>query len=148
MKKTYFAVIGLGHIGRRHTEMILRHKEAELVAICDIDNSVYRNDIFGAALFYTDIQEMLVVHPNIEIVNICTPNGLHAEHTLAVLAAGKHAVVEKPLTTNKLDAEKIITGFLRNAKPLFAAFTMDKKRDRTRNFGRYLYGTNELFLES
>ena len=41
MKKIKFAVIGLGHIGKRHAEMIKRNPDAELVAVCDILLKIY-----------------------------------------------------------------------------------------------------------
>ena len=36
MKKIKFAVVGQGHIGKRHAEMIRRNEDAELVAVCDV----------------------------------------------------------------------------------------------------------------
>lgn len=111
--------MGLGHIGRRHIEMILRHNSAVLVAICDINTEVSGIAGISNIPLYTSIETMLLAHPNIDIVNICTPNGLHAAHTLTVLAADKHVVVEKPLTTKKSDAEKIIYTALQKNKQVF-----------------------------
>ena len=118
-KTSRFAVIGLGHIGRRHVEMILRHNFAELVAVCDINETAYDAVLCENARFYTDADAMLLAETDIEIVNICTPNGLHAVHTLLALAANKHVVVEKPLTTKKSDAEQIIYTALNKARHVF-----------------------------
>ena len=57
-KKIKFAVLGSGHIGKRHAEMVSRHEEAELVALCDIkpkDNlGIDQYDI----PFFTSIQDL------------------------------------------------------------------------------------------
>jgi UDP-N-acetyl-2-amino-2-deoxyglucuronate dehydrogenase len=118
-KTSRFAVIGLGHIGRRHVEMILRHESAELVAVCDTNEATYDALLCENARFYTNVNAMLLAETDIEIVNICTPNGLHAAHTLLALAANKHVVVEKPLTTKKSDAEQIIYTALNKARHVF-----------------------------
>ncbi len=88
MSKIKFAVIGQGHIGKRHAEMIRRHPEAELVAVCDIQgkSAIGLTDV--KEQFYNSATELLGAHPEIEVVNICTPNGLHAEHSPQSLQAG------------------------------------------------------------
>lgn len=103
-----FAVIGCGHIGRRHAEMIIRNPEAQLVAVCDIlppDKVNYAQ--FGVP-YYNTLSKMLISHPEIEVVNIATPNGFHCEHAIEALGAHKHVVIEKPISLSKSDAEKII----------------------------------------
>ena len=119
MSKIKFAVIGQGHIGKRHAEMIRRNSQSELVAVCDI----LPKDKAGLdglkEKFYTSIDELLKNHPDVEVVNVCTPNGLHAEHALKALDAGKHVVVEKPMALTKSDCEKIIYAGLQNHKTVF-----------------------------
>ena len=46
--------------------------------------------------------------PAIEIVSVCTPPSTHGELTLAILAAGKHAVVEKPLVGSLAADEEVV----------------------------------------
>jgi len=119
MTKIKFAVIGQGHIGKRHAEMIRRNPEAELVAVCDVmpKAQLGLNDVQEP--FYTSLNEMLEKHPDIEVVNICTPNGLHAEHSLAALEANKHIVCEKPMALTKADCEAVIFKALRVNKNVF-----------------------------
>ena len=79
MSKIKFAVIGQGHIGKRHAEMIRRNQEAELVAVCDVVSKDKLGLDENTSNFYLSTEEMLNAHPEIEVVNICSPNGLHAE---------------------------------------------------------------------
>ena len=80
MTKIKFAVIGQGHIGKRHAEMVRRNPDCELVAVCDampkeklgLDNLQEK--------FYNSVDELIKNHPDVQVVNVCTPNGLHAEH--------------------------------------------------------------------
>lgn len=119
MSKIKFAVIGQGHIGKRHAEMVRRNNDTELVAVCDI----LPKDKLGLESlqekYYTSLDEMLNEHPEIEVVNVCTPNGLHAEHSLKALGAGKNVVVEKPMALSKSDCEKIIYEALHQHKTVF-----------------------------
>lgn len=118
-RKIKFAVIGQGHIGKRHAEMVRRNPHCELVAVCD----VLPKDKLGLTSlteqFYTSVTDMLKAHPDVEVVNVCTPNGLHAEHALAVLDHGMHVVVEKPMALSKADCEKIIYAALHHHKTVF-----------------------------
>ncbi len=117
--KIKFAVIGQGHIGKRHAEMVRRNANCELLAVCDIQSK----DKLGLSdlkeSFYTSVEEMLNKHPEIEVVNVCTPNGLHAEHALTALDKNKHVVVEKPMALSKADCEKIIYSALHHHRTVF-----------------------------
>ena len=119
-KKIKFAVIGCGHIGMRHAEMIRRNEESELVAICDV---LPKNDLkLGESSdtpFYLSPEEMLVAHPEIDVVNVCSPNGLHAKHSLIALENRKHIVCEKPMALTKADCEKIIYKALQVSRTVF-----------------------------
>lgn len=114
-----FAVIGCGHIGKRHAEMVHRHPEAELVALCDIkDKSVLGIDQFETP-FYASADEMLEQHPEIDVVSVCTPNGLHAHFGLKALSSQKNLVIEKPMSLSKADCEKMIFKALQMSKQVF-----------------------------
>lgn len=119
MSKIKFAVIGQGHIGKRHAEMVRRNTQCELVAVCDILPKEKAGLVDLKEKFYTDIDELLKNHPDIEVINVCTPNGLHAEHALKALDAGKHVVVEKPMALTKSDCEKVIYAALHHHKTVF-----------------------------
>lgn len=114
-----FAVVGCGHIGKRHAEMIQRHAETELVAVCDIRSQ----EETGAAAFkvpyFQDMSTMLAQVPDIEVVNVCTPNGLHAEQSIMALEHRKHVVCEKPLALSKASCEAIIYKALQMHRTVF-----------------------------
>ena len=106
--KIKFAVIGLGHIGKRHAEMIRRDERSELVAVCDI---LSKEELGLAGIeepFFNSIDTLLHSGLEIDVVNICTPNGFHADYAIKALECHKHVVIEKPIALNKADAEKIL----------------------------------------
>jgi predicted dehydrogenase len=108
MSKINFAVIGCGHIGKRHAEMIMRHPEAELVAIADTLPAEQVNVHSWGVPFYSSIEQLLEANHQIDVINIATPNGFHVEHALKALKADKHVVIEKPLALCRTEAEKVI----------------------------------------
>ncbi|MBA3827757.1 MAG: Gfo/Idh/MocA family oxidoreductase [Taibaiella sp.] len=119
-KKIKFAVVGCGHIGKRHAEMISRNEDAELVALADVKNAEDLNITNYDVPFYQSLDAMLAAHTDIEVVNIATPNGYHARQALQCLEAKKHVVVEKPVALNKADAERVIHKSLHVHKHVFA----------------------------
>jgi len=114
-----FAVIGQGHIGKRHAEMIRRNPDSELVAVCDVlpKDKVGLNEITEA--YFTSIDDLLAAGLDVDVVNICTPNGFHAEYAIKALKAKKHVVLEKPIALTKIDAEEILFKSLEMSKHVF-----------------------------
>ncbi|MBF9254964.1 Gfo/Idh/MocA family oxidoreductase [Pontibacter sp. 172403-2] len=118
--KVKFAVVGCGHIGKRHAQMITENEESELVALVDIKNKEQLGiDQFNVPLFKT-LEELLASGIEVDVVNIASPNGLHARQAMTSLEARKHIVVEKPMALTKLDAEKLIFKALHVHKHVFA----------------------------
>ena len=118
-KKVRFAVVGAGHIGKRHAEMIRRDEEAELVALVDIRTIDECNARDFNVPFFGSIEELLASGIDFDVVNICTPNGLHAAQSLKSLEAKKHVVVEKPMGLTKDQCEKVIFKSLQQSKHVF-----------------------------
>ncbi len=119
-EKVKFAVIGCGHIGKRHAEMISRNEESELVALIDVlEPSQLGIDKYQVPLF-KNIEDFFKENIQVDVINIASPNGYHAQHALSCLEAKKHIVVEKPMALNKNDAEKIIFKALHVHKHVFA----------------------------
>jgi UDP-N-acetyl-2-amino-2-deoxyglucuronate dehydrogenase len=117
-QKIKFAVVGCGHIGKRHAEMISRNKDTELVALCDILPEDQAGVEKFNAPYFTSFDDM-ISSSDIDVVSICTPNGLHAELALKVLEAKKHVVCEKPMALKKADCEAIIFKALQVHKQVF-----------------------------
>src|SRR5690606_15664680 len=107
MNKIKFAIIGFGHIGRRHAEHIRHNQETELVAVCDINPQVTEYLPSREITYYPDIGDLLAA-TTAEVVCICTPNYLHCEHTIAVLNSGRHAVVEKPMAMSSDECDRMM----------------------------------------
>lgn len=121
-RKIGFAVIGCGHIGKRHAEMVHRNSESGLLALVDVkDPSQLGIDNYKVP-FFNSIDSLLAdpVMEQIDVINIASPNGFHAEQALKALEARKHVVIEKPVALSKGDAEKVIFKALHVHKHVFA----------------------------
>jgi len=120
-KKINFAIIGAGHIGKRHGSMILNNNQSNLVAFCDIlSKEKVSTKLFNNIPFYSAINEMVENHPEIDVVCVCTPNGLHAPQATYLLSQKKHVVLEKPMGLNKYECENVLHNALQNHKHVFA----------------------------
>lgn len=107
MKLLNFAIVGCGRIGCRHAGHIKNN--GKLVAVCDIDFE--KAEKLGAeygASPYESIETMLSNESNIDLVAVCTPNGLHAEHSIKALKSGYHVLCEKPMATSVYDCGEMI----------------------------------------
>ncbi|MDA8212054.1 MAG: Gfo/Idh/MocA family oxidoreductase [Clostridia bacterium] len=108
MGRIGFGIIGCGRIAPKHAEAIIALEEAELVAVCDIDaNRVRDFETKYRAKGYDDYEQLLA-NPDVQVVNICTPSGLHAEIGIAAARAGKHVMVEKPMAMNLKEANALV----------------------------------------
>jgi len=98
--------------------MIARNDHSELVAWCDVaDRSTL--GLSEEVPFYNSLAAMLAAHPDMDVINVCSPNGFHAQHSLQALEAGMHVVCEKPMALTKADCEKIIYKALQRSKQVF-----------------------------
>ena len=120
MSKIKFGVIGIGHIGKRHAEMIFRNKDAELVALCDVLLKGELGIENYHVPFFQDYRTMLKDHPEMDVVCICTPNGSHSEIAVEVLNKDKHVVIEKPIGLSKAKCESVLFKALQKHKQVFA----------------------------
>lgn len=100
------AVLGCGHIGKKHAS--LAHRYGLLVAVADIlpEKAAETALPYGVPA-YTKLTDLLVKEQP-DILVVCTPNGLHAEHSMEALCAGAHVLCEKPMALKTADAEKMI----------------------------------------
>ena len=98
-----FAIVGMGFIADKHIAAIQNAEGANLLAICDTNPERLLIDDENV-LKYTDLDKMLTENPQIDVVNICVPSGLHATLTKAVAKHKKHIVTEKPMALNSSDA--------------------------------------------
>lgn len=98
-KTLRMGIIGCGGIGRCvHAPFFSSETRVDVVAVCDIipDRvAQFRDEFFPKADIYTNYRKLLA-RKDIDAVDICTPNYLHSEITVAAFAAGKHVMCEKP----------------------------------------------------
>ncbi len=118
-RKINFAVIGCGHIGKRHAEMISRNSNCNLVALVDIKPKEQLNMEQYQVPFFESIEQLLQSDVETDVITIATPNGFHATHAILALEHKNHVVIEKPMALNKSDAEEIIFKALQVSKQVF-----------------------------
>lgn len=118
-KKIRFAVVGCGHIGKRHAEMVVRDPGAELVALCDLRPKEELGIEAYPVAFFSDMTSLLQSGLDIDVINICVPNGLHAELAIQAIESGHHVVIEKPMALQVQDAERVLQTSLKYQKEVF-----------------------------
>jgi predicted dehydrogenase len=103
------AVIGCGYWGMNYVRIFNELKEANVVAVCDqsMDRLQEVARRFPGSYLTTQVSEV-VTQPGVEAVVVCTTATTHHDVTRELLLAGKHVLVEKPLTTTSADADKLI----------------------------------------
>jgi len=119
-EKIRFAVVGSGHIGKRHAAMIQQNEESELVAMVDVNPDLEKevSQTFGVP-FFTSLEAFLEAGLEVDVLNVCTPNNFHAPLSILALEAGIHVVVEKPMALTKADCEDVIYKSLQAGKLVF-----------------------------
>jgi UDP-N-acetyl-2-amino-2-deoxyglucuronate dehydrogenase len=102
-----FALVGCGKIAGRHTQEIARY--GQLAAVCDIvpERADALAAQYGARAYYS-FDALLASEMGIDVVSICTPNGLHAAQSIAALQAGCHVLCEKPMCLLPADGRAMI----------------------------------------
>ena len=108
MRQYGFGLIGCGRIARNHLKAVASLDNAQLTAVCDVvdERLAEAKEQYGCST-YDDYREMLK-NPDIGIVTICTPSGLHAKIAIDAMNAGKHVLVEKPMAMSLKEAAAMI----------------------------------------
>jgi predicted dehydrogenase len=103
------AVVGSG-VGKQHIEAFQHLPEQwEVVAVCDIDPAKAQTVAaeYGIGRVVTDLAQLCQM-PDLDVIDICTPPHLHFQQIQQVLAAGKHAICEKPLVGSLREVDELI----------------------------------------
>lgn len=109
-RKLRVGVIGTGGIARAcHMPAWQRIEDAEIVAAADIDKSALAAAVekFGVPNAFTDYRKLLAMK-EVDVVDVCTWNSVHAPAAIASLAAGKHVICEKPLAITPAEVNAMI----------------------------------------
>lgn len=120
--KVRYAVVGCGGISRSHFTGIMRTEEAELVAVCDVSEERAEETAARYGVRAYSDYEQLLAQPDIDVVCLCTPSGLHPEQTIMAAHAGKHVVCEKPMAIQLSDVDRMIDACKQNNIKLATIF--------------------------
>ena len=117
MKKLRAAIIGTGFMGRVHLEGVLRLGSVDVHAVCGrrLERARALADEFDVEKAESDYRTVLADR-GVDVIHICTPNAAHFPVALAALAAGKHVLCEKPLTTTSQEAEQLVAAARERAR--------------------------------
>jgi UDP-N-acetyl-2-amino-2-deoxyglucuronate dehydrogenase len=120
MNKIKFGIAGCGRIAQRHAEHISKY--GELVAVCDIieDKAKTLARKHEGVKSYSNFDEFLLNEKDIDVISICTPNGIHAQHAIQSLKAGFHVLCEKPMAISVNDCGEMIKAAEQANRRLFA----------------------------
>lgn len=101
--------VGCGGVGLIHQQAFQSHQQAELVCVCDLirEKADERAKLLGVKAFYS-VEEMLAAE-ELDAVDVVTADTLHFEPSLQALEAGKHVLVEKPLTIELDEARQLVS---------------------------------------
>jgi len=115
-------VIGVGGIARTHFPGWKESPHTEVVALADVwPEALQRVGAEqGVSRLYNRAED-LIADPDIDLVDICTPNNYHAPLTIAALDAGKHVICEKPLAPTPEAIRAMIAARNRSGKKLMTA---------------------------
>ena len=107
--KLNFALIGCGRIAAKHTENLNSLEEANLQAVCDLnEEKAQKLSKKYNVPYYLDYKEMLRKEHSIDVLNILTESGNHARIAIDLAGYGKHLVIEKPIALTLEDADAIV----------------------------------------
>lgn len=109
MARIRIGVSGSGFMGRTHVDAANRLDSTEIVAVTGGSRAAKLASDYGIVV--EPSIEALVARDDIDAVVISTPHHLHVSEALAAAAAGKHALVEKPLATTLEDADRMVDAF-------------------------------------
>jgi UDP-N-acetyl-2-amino-2-deoxyglucuronate dehydrogenase len=153
-KKLKFALVGCGRISKNHLEALTSGAiPSELVAVCDIIESRAKEKSEKYKIpFYTDYSTMMKKHPEIDVINVATPTGMHAGHVIDLAKFGKHIIVEKPMALKVEDCDAMMEACEKGGGRLFVvkqnrfnkAVQAARKALESGRFGKQVIGTTRV----
>ena len=122
-RKLRMGFIGAGGIGRTHMRHLQKFDDVEFVAASDISQAALDRvqQEYAVPRVYLDWQNLLAKE-ELDAVSVATPNGLHAEHSIAALKSGRHVLVEKPLAMNAAQGQTMVDAAAESGKKLIIGF--------------------------
>lgn len=152
-QKIRIGLVGCGKIAANHLQTIRElENQFELHAVCDSNANTLQTvtrdfEVTG----FSDLTTMLKSKPELDIVTLCSPSGLHAKQTIQIANAGKHIITEKPMATRWVDGIDMVNACDEANVRLFVvkqlryqpALQLLKRAIKNKRFGRiYLVNLN------
>ena len=122
-KKLRWAIVGCGGISQTHMGAIKKIPQIEVVGCCDIkpDRLKVMKDQWGIEAGYEKWDDLLrEIKP--DVIDVCTPNGVHCPAVVAAVEAGCHAITEKPMAMNPAECQQMIDAAKANDRKLAVGF--------------------------
>ncbi|MBN1543488.1 Gfo/Idh/MocA family oxidoreductase [candidate division KSB1 bacterium] len=107
-KRWGFALVGTGVIAPYHLKALSSIDECRVVTVCDTDSHKARSFAEEHGLAWTDNLQTILDDPQVDVVDVTVPSGLHAGIGIAAALAGKHVMVEKPIDISLDKADRLI----------------------------------------
>lgn len=141
--------IGAGAIALKHMQHLVKVPGVEVVCASDISarSLELMKQTYNVPHLYADYQQMLKEQPDLNAIDICTPNKLHAPCAIAALEAGMHVMVEKPMAMNAAEAQAMLDAAKKAERQIVMGFQFrfDQRTKVIRDqidrgaFGKILY---------
>lgn len=103
-----FGIIGAGTIAKIHAEAIGLLPGARLSAVTDVDAGAARTFAADHGCAAEESLDALLARPDVDVLCVCTPSGLHADIGVRAAKAGKHLIIEKPVDVTLEAADRLI----------------------------------------
>lgn len=125
MKQLRVAMIGYGFMGRAHSNAYKRLNdffpvEHRIVLEVACARNEEKAKAFAAQWGYARVEtdwRKVVADPNVDLIDICTPNDTHAEIAIAAAAAGKMILCEKPLARTVAESQPMVDAVAKSGVP-------------------------------
>jgi predicted dehydrogenase len=104
------AFVGGGFVAYLHLLAVRDNPNINLIAVASRTQEMaeHRARIFAAEPYTFKNLATLLKRKDVDIVFVLSPNALHAKHALMAIRAGKHVIIEKPMTVTLAEADKVI----------------------------------------
>ena len=109
MKKYNVGIIGYGWVSGAHIAAINATSLAQVTAIYSSrpqDAAALSAQHGGKITCYTDLDAMLA-DPSLQVISVCSYPNQHADQIVAAAKAGKHLIIEKPISLSLADAHRV-----------------------------------------
>ena len=135
------AIVGAGSIGTLRAQICHRHPSVDFLGVCDVlaDRGSGLSATTGADAWSTDAHE-LIDRPEVDCVIVASTEDAHYEPAMAAISSGKHVLIEKPLTIEPDQAEKLLAAADEYGVYLYTGFTQRFRRKLSRHQGAHRQG--------